>query len=502
MDHDPINFRFSKFKAVMKIEKYFQFDKLQTTFKKEIIGGVSTFLAMVYILTVNPALLGSAASINSKIAPMNIGATTISLKGVFLATTLSTFLATMIMGLFANVPVAVSTSMGLNVFFTYTLANSVSEHNEWLGYEGALIAVMISSFVFLIFSITPLRYYIIQALPKSLIIIMGVSIGLFIAYIGFADMGWFKMNGGLPNSDLSRLKTNYPMILIGMLTLGIMIFLNYKKVSGAVIIAIIIGFIISIIVANVVSKDSNIINQNTSALFNSKFDNIKDSFKHYSDMFVGFKDNMKNTFSEFGNSKIWKSPTMYVSIFIIFFLNFFDATGTLTAVTVQVNKTKNTELTIPQKALVVDSAATVIGSALCTSPMGAFIESNTGVQQGARSGFASLITGLLFLLAVVVGPIFQAIPQCVTSAACIFVGMMMISEIDSIEWKKPEFGISALFSIIFMLATYNIANGVAMSIMIYVFIMIVTGKIKEINKFMYLLCLIFLLYFIGLSTIQ
>ncbi|WP_339022319.1 NCS2 family permease [Spiroplasma endosymbiont of Crioceris asparagi] len=489
-------FKYSKFKALTKIQKFFKLDTFNSTIKKEIIGGLTTFLSMAYILSVAPSMLSQS--------PSTFGGASMNQQGIFLSVVIASFICTMIMGLFANIPAALSTSMGLMPIFIFTLATKSFEYqgvSSTVGFEGALIASMLSSIAFLLCSITPIRAYVVYALPKSLKIAIGVSIGFFIAYIGLADMDFVEKTGGLPIAKLSNLKNTFPMIILGFITLAIMLFLYYKKIPGATIIAIMIGFVGALIIANLFTLKGSQID----AFNNTKFENIKDSFKHYSNMFSGFKYNLSQTYKAFGQTKIWANPTIYICAFMMMFLNFFDATGTLTAFSMNLDKKTGKHPEISHRALIVDSASTLIGTtALGTSPMGVFSESFTGLEQGARTGLASVVTALLFLISIIFAPIFTAIPQCVTSSALIFVGIMMIGGIKDIEWQKTSFMAASFFSILLMITTYSIVNGIAAAVISYTFLAWVTKKEEEneMNIFLIILSIIFIIYFVAYAFIQ
>ncbi|WP_051350889.1 NCS2 family permease [[Acholeplasma] multilocale] len=487
------DFKFSKNKSIARLERYFKFDTLGAIWKKEFIGGLATFLSLIYILSVNPNILGSATSITE-------GAPNMNSFGIFLATAIASGVGSIAMGLMANIPVALSTTMGINAMFTFNLANAGN-----LGYEGALIAVMISSIMFFIVSVTPVRKVIMGAIPKQLILAFGIGIGFFIAVVGLTDMGWLKkdMDAGVPLASINDLQTFYPIILIGMVTLCIILVLHFNKIPGAVAIGIVCGFVIAMIFANTLSKDSSLyeelVGKSSSPLYNTNFRNGTVKWEYN---FSGFTDNFKNTFKAFGNVELWKSPVMYISIFVFLFLDFFDTTGTMATFNHQLNKRTNQHHELSTKALAVDSATTMLGGVLGTSPVGVFVESSAGIEQGARTGVAAILNGVLFFAAIALFPIFKSIPSCVTSAACLYIGLMMIGEMKAIEWKKPEFAFATFFVIVFMMMTYSIADGIAMGVLIYTFVMLATKRYKQLPIAIWFLSVIFILYFVALAFIK
>ncbi|AVN62436.1 xanthine/uracil permease [Mesoplasma coleopterae] len=472
-------FVFSNNKAIRSIEKYFKFDTLGAIMKKEIIGGITTFLALVYILTVNPALVSGTASINNDQTTMNE-------FGIFFATALVSGICCILMGLFANIPVAMSTSMGMNALVAFNIGGT-------LGFEGAMIVTMLSSVVFVTVSLTPLRSFIIKAIPKGIVLAIGIGIGLFIAYVGIANMGWLANDGGIPVAKLGILKENYIPIILGSVTLMIILFLSFRNIPGAVAIALLVMSVIAVIIAtstNITDSKDLLYKANLSNWEGWKYD------------FDGFAWNWKSTFKAFGNTKIWTSPVTYISIFVVMLINFFDATGTMAAFTNQLDKKTNQHKEISQRALVIDSVGTMMASVTGTTPLGVFAESGAGIEQGAKTGLAAIVNGILFLLAIALFPIFKLIPQPITSAACVYIGIMMIKEAAHVEWEKPEFLVPTFLSILFMIATYEIANGVAMAFIGYSFMMMITGKAKKVHPAVYCLSVLFIIYFIAFAFIQ
>ncbi|AVN60420.1 xanthine/uracil permease [Mesoplasma entomophilum] len=488
-------FVFSNNKAIRSIEKYFKFDTLGAIMKKEIIGGITTFLALVYILTVNPTLVSNMISITTPKEIVEQGTLNPSLLepfkmnefGIFFATALVSGICCILMGLFANIPVAMSTSMGMNALVTYNIGGA------GLGFEGAMIVTMLSSVVFVTVSLTPLRSFIVKAIPKGIVLAIGIGIGLFIAYVGIANMGWLANDGGIPVAKLGILKENYIPIILGSVTLMIILFLSFKNIPGAVAIALLVMSVIAVIIAtstNITDSKDLLYKANLSNWEGWKYD------------FDGFAWNWKSTFKAFGNTKIWTSPVTYISIFVVMLINFFDATGTMAAFTNQLDKKTNQHKEISQRALVIDSVGTMMASVTGTTPLGVFAESGAGIEQGAKTGLAAIVNGILFLLAIALFPIFKLIPQPITSAACVYIGIMMIKEAAHVEWEKPEFLVPTFLSILFMIATYEIANGVAMAFIGYSFMMMITGKAKKVHPAVYCLSLLFIIYFIAFAFIQ
>lgn len=460
-----------------KVKQFFKFDSLNTTFKKEIIGGLTTFLSMVYILSVQPSILSGAPSIDPSQGNMQFG-------GIFIATALTTFIATMIMGLSANMPLGLAPSMGLNAVFTFNVAKN------GIGYEGALIAVMFSAILFCVVSTTRIRISIINSIPQSMKLAIGAGIGFFIAYIGLKDIGLVNTGAdGLPTAALASLKQNWPLILMGSFILVLILVLHFKKVPGAIAIAITIGLVISLIIGNVGQSDF-----------------LKNNFAHwsgwtYSD-FSSWQINLSNTYHAFINAKIWSSPTMYIAIFVFLFVSFFDTTGTLYSISHQISDLSGKKYQISRNALVADSVGTLSGSLLGSSPVATYVESTTGVNQGARTGFSSIIIAFMFLLSIALYPIFKLITPCICGAALIFVGTLMAKQIKEIEWIKPEICISSFLTILVMIVTYSITNGIAIGFLSFTLISLINKQHKEIHIITYILDILFIGYFISYAFMQ
>ncbi|WP_342269167.1 NCS2 family permease [Spiroplasma endosymbiont of Aspidapion aeneum] len=467
-------------RTIRGIEKYFKFDKLEAIFKKELIAGISTFLSIIYILSVQPSLI-----VTNPIGHSFSDGKDAYYLGTFFATVLVSAFFSILMGLFANVPITIIASMGMTGLFINIAYTSAQP----LYFEGAMMATMISSILFFTISITPLRSYVIKAIPESLTKVFGIGIGLFIAYVGLKNMGWFSLNNGMPVASLSKFKENYLGIILGMLTLMIILGLYYNNVTGAAAIGIVIMFIVALIIANTISEDNSSFNLIANA-------NLRGGIHWDYNYLFGIKNNMSHVFSRMKDKSVWTNPTFYISIFIITLINFFDATGTMMVFNDKLNRQTKFKREISKKALIVDAGGTMMAPLFGTTPMTTAVESSVGIEQGGKTGVVSIVSGLLILSCLAIAPIFQMMPKCVTSASCVFVGILMLNESKYVAWDKPENLIAGFFSISFMVMTFSISNGISLAIIFYTFIMIVTRKFKEISITMYLLSALFILYFV------
>jgi AGZA family xanthine/uracil permease-like MFS transporter len=436
------------------MKNIFKITENNTTIGKEIIGGITSFLAMAYILALNPSILSDAG--------MNWNA-------VFTATAISAAFATLIMAFIANLPVALAPGLGLNAFFAYTVVIGMG-----CSWQLALTAVFIEGIIFVLLSLGGVREAIINSIPESLKKAVAVGIGLFVTILGLVNAGILsKETGtfiGYVNFDMAN-KT----AIVALIGLIITIVLYILKVPGAVLLGIIITTIIGIpfAVTTVPENFSPIATPSTPHLF--EFD------------FKGIVINPETqAFS-------WATLGQFLVILITFlFTDLFDTIGTLLGVTEQGNlKDEEGNIKNVRGALLADSIGTVAGACLGTSTVTSFVESSAGVAAGARTGLASVVTALLFLFALLFNPLFALIPSAATAPALIFVGFLMMKSVTSIKFEDPTEGIPAFLAIITMPFAYSISDGIAWGIISYVICKVTARKIKEIPIVTWILAIIF-----------
>lgn len=442
------------------MRKYFQFEELGTNYRREIMGGLTTFLAMAYILVVNPITL------TLQDVPDLPAALRMDYGAVFVATALSAAIGSIIMGLVARYPLSLAPGLGLNAFFAYSVILG-----SGIPWQHALGAVFISSIFFLILTLTGLREKLINAIPIELKYAVGAGIGLFITFIGLQSAGIIVNNDAtlVGIGDLSN-----PNTLLSIFGILVTVILMTKGVKGGVfygmVITIIVGMIFTLI--DVPTK-------------------VVDSVPSIAPTFGAL-------FSSFGDSSFY-TATMLGIILTFLFVDFFDNAGTLVAVANQAGFVKDNKLPRAGKALLSDSIASVSGSILGTSTVTSFVESSAGVAAGARTGFASLITAGCFLLSLFFFPLLEVVTSAVTAPALIIVGVLMVSSLGKIDWTKFEIAVPSFLTMITMPLSYSIATGIAVGFIFYPITMIVKGKAKEIHPIMYFFFVIFLLYFIFLQ---
>lgn len=436
------------------MEKFFKLSERNTTVSKELIGGITTFLAMAYILAVNPSILSGAG--------MSWGA-------VFTATALSAAIATLVMAFCANLPVALAPGLGLNAFFTYTVVLGMG-----CSFQLALTAVLLEGVLFIILSLCGIREAIIKSIPEGLKKAVAVGIGLFIAIIGLANAGIVSTETGTLIGFVNFTMANKAAI-VAVIGLILTIVLYTLKVPGAILIGIIITTIIGIPFG---------------------VTTIPEDFKPFSApsaphfFAFDFKGIVCTSAGKFSFAVLGQ----FIVIFITFlFTDLFDTIGTLLGVAEQGNlKDENGEVSNVKGALMADAIGTAVGACLGTSTVTSFVESSSGVAAGARTGLASVTTAVLFLLSLFLSPLFFLIPSAATAPALIFVGYLMMKSVVDIKFDDPTEGIPAFITIMTMPFSYSIAKGIQWGIISYVIAKCAGKKAKEIPVVTWILAIIFL----------
>jgi len=423
------------------MDKFFKLQERGTTVRNEIIAGITTFLAMAYILAVNPGMLGETG--------MGFGP-------VFTATAISAAIATLMMAFFANLPVALASGMGLNAFFTYTVVFGMG-----CSWQFALTAVFFEGILFIILSIFGIREAIIKSIPATMRKAVAVGIGLFICLIGLNNAG---LVSGETGTIIAFVNLNVPSAIVAVIGLIITIVLYVLNVPGSILIGIAATTIIGIPFG---------------------ITTIPEDFKA-----VSLPDAPHLFAFEWNNVFTLK---FFVVFFTFLFTDLFDTIGTLMGVTEQASLTDK-EGNIPnvKGALMADAVGTVVGACLGTSTVTSYVESSAGVAAGGRTGLASVVTAILFLLALFFGDVFALVPSAATAPALIFVGFLMMKSITSIDFNDLTEGIPAFITIIVMPFGYSIAKGISWGIIAYVICKIAGKKTKEISLVTWILAVVFI----------
>ena len=426
------------------IESIFKLKDNKTSFKKEILAGLATFLTMAYIMVVNPAILSE---------------TGMDFDSVFVATILASFIACLLMGFLANWPVALAPGMGLNAFFTYAVVFGMG-----FTWQQALAAVLCSGILFLIISISPLRAYLINAIPKSLKFGIGAGIGLFLAIIGLKNAG-IVVDNPATLVGLGDLKS--ALVLLALLTLILMIGLDKLKVPGAIVLSILATTIIGMIVGV------------------AQFQGIVSPIPSMSPTF------MQLDFSAMGSS------LFLIVVFTILFVDFFDTAGTLTSVanlSGKIDKDGNVENI--DKAVFSDSIATIIGSIFGTSSTTSYIESGAGIKEGGKTGLVAVTVGVFFLLCLFLAPLAKTIPAYATGAALVFIATFFCRNLVNLDWDDISEYSPALLAAFIMPLTYSISNGIALAFIVYVLAKVISGKMSDLNPAVLIIAGASLLHFL------
>lgn len=427
------------------MEKFFKLKEKGTTVSKEIVAGITTFLAMAYILAVNPGMLSAVGN-------------GMTFPAVFTATAISSAIATLVMALWANLPVALAPGMGLNAFFTFTVCKEMG-----CSWQLALTAVLIEGIIFIVLSVFGIREKIINAIPAGMKKAVAVGIGLFIALIGLSNAG--IVVGGIGTTiSFVNFDMEHTTAVVAMIGLIITIVLYLLKVPGAILIAILATTVIGIPFGVTSIPEGWAPFSLPAAPLFFKFD------------FAGIL-----------------SIKFVVIVFTFLFTDLFDTVGTLMGVTQQAGLVdEKGNIPSAKAALMSDSIGTVVGACLGTSTVTSYVESSSGVAAGGRTGLTSVTTGVLFLLALFMTPIFALIPGAATAPALIFVGFLMLQQVVDIDWKDPTEGIPAFITILVMPCAYSIAKGIAFGMIAYVIAKVSGKKTKDIPVATWVLAAIFI----------
>ena len=443
-------------------DNFFNFKENGTDFKTEILAGITTFLAMAYILGVNPSMLAEGG---------------MPATGVFFATALSSGIACIIMGLVAKYPVGLAPGMGLNALFTYTIILEMG--NTW---ETALAAVFVSSVIFLIITVSGLREKILNIIPIDLKLGIGAAIGFFLAFLGLKSSGIIVAD---PSTFVSMGTLITPPALLALIGILVTLIFFVQRVPAAVFFGLLVTAIIGLIftlfgygagdaLMPTIPQQIVSINVDTS-------------------LFGGFARGFTQLFSNI--------PNLIMMVFSLVFVTFFDTTGTLMTVGRQcgfVDEEGNANGI--EKAFLSDAVAGIVGSICGTSTVTAYVESATGIGIGGRTGLAAIVTGILFILSIFISPLILSLfTSSVTSAALIIVGVLMIGQLKDVNWQSTVVAASVFMTVIMMILSYSISVGIAWGFVTYSIGTIAKGKYKEMGIGIWILAIIFLIYlFFGL----
>ena len=424
-----------------KILSYFEIEKLNTTVKREVLAGFTTFISMAYILFVNPTVLGASG--------MDEGA-------VFTATALASAIGCVLMGVLARYPIGTAPALGINAFFAYSVCLGMG-----IPWETALAGVFVASLIFILITIFKLREMIIDAIPADLKYAISGGIGLFIAFLGLSEGGIIVSN----ESSLVGLGSlNVGSTWLTIFGLVVTAILLVRRVPGGIFIGMAATTILGL-VTGLIPMPSEIV---------AAAPSLKPTFlvalKHVGDI---------------------NSLQMWVVVLTFLLVTFFDTAGTLVGLANQAGFMKDNKMPRVGKALASDSTAMLAGSLFGTSPVGAFVESSAGIAVGGRSGITAITTGIFFLLGLFFSPLLSVVTSQVTAPALIMIGVLMAQSLRQIEWGNLEIAIPSFLILIGMPLTYSISDGIALGFIFYPITMLAAKRGKEVSPIMYGLFFVF-----------
>lgn len=450
------------------MEKLFKLNERGTNVRTEILAGITTFVTMAYILAVNPNILSASG--------MNAGS-------VFTATALASALATFLMAFLANYPIALSAGMGLNAYFAFTvcLGELADVPDPW---TIALTAVLIEGLIFILLSFFKFRETIVNAMPRNLKYGITAGIGLFIAFIGLQGANIVVADGATLVGLGSFSQPQVVLALVGLLVIAIM---SHFKIKGAILWGILITWLLGICAElggwYVVDIDAGVFSMIPDFSRGIAPPSVAPTFMKFNFEWIG-----QNIFS------------FAVIVFSFLFVDIFDTVGTVIGVADKANLLdENGNLPKAGRVFMADAIGTTAGACLGTSTVTSFVESSAGVAEGGRTGLTALTTGVMFLVALFLSPIFLAIPGFATAPALIYVGMQMMSAVTKMTFDGDMAdAVGGYLAIIMMVLSYSIANGIMFGVLAWVIIKLCTGKIKDIHPIMYVIAVLFILRIITL----
>ncbi|VEP12281.1 conserved membrane hypothetical protein [Hyella patelloides LEGE 07179] len=442
------------------IASFFEFEKLGTNLRTEVLAGVTTFVTMAYILAVNPGILSNAIFLQES------G----DLFGeLVFATAISSAISTMVMGLYARYPFALAPGMGINAYFAFSVVLGLG-----IDWRVALAAVFIEGLIFIAMSLTKMRSRIVAAIPDCLKHATAAGIGLFIAYIALTSNSGIIVTSEATTTTLGNLADpNTLMAIAGILITAAFV---ARRVKGALLIGILATALLGWILG-IAPWPQGIIGFPVFPV------NIAGQ------AFVGLGSVLQNS--------IWN---LLAILFVFLFVDTFDTVGTLTGVGVKAGFVNDKgELPNASKAFMADAIGTTAGAALGTSTVTTYIESAAGVSEGGRSGFTAIVTAILFALSIFFTPLLSAIPPFATAPVLLIVGVLMTGSITDINWNDPAESIPSFLTILFIPLSYSIAEGLAVGFISYPILKAIQGKAHEIDLTVWILAAVFLLRFVFLA---
>lgn len=467
------------------LDRTFKLSENGTTVRTEIIAGLTTFMAMVYILMVNAGMFSDPFGDGTNVLGVSYGA-------IYIATALSAIIGTVLIGLLAKLPLAQASGMGLNAFFVFTCVVTMG-----FTYANALVFVLIDGVVFVLLTVTGLRKKIFDAIPRAVRVAIPAGIGLFIAFIGAqnAKLVVADSSTGVAMGSMNLLNKSWgevmPLIvtIIGLIAIAIM---SQKKIKGAIF----YGIIGSTILYYLLGLTTDMYDTLTVSIGNPL-----SAFGEWADQALVKVFTEGFDFSAYlakeGNNVGSLVLLLVTSSLAFCIVDMFDTLGTLYGACARGNMlTAEGEVPNMNRAMLADAIATCTGAVCGTSTVTTFVESSAGIAEGGRTGLTSMVVALGFVVAMFLAPIAQLIPSCATATALIYVGVLMMNGVKELDWTDPSVAVPSFLTIAMMVFTYNISFGIGFGILSYIFINLFTGKAKEITPATYVLGLLFIAMFL------
>ncbi|MFD1825778.1 NCS2 family permease [Mumia zhuanghuii] len=468
--------------ATGTLDRFFKISQRGSSVGREIRGGVVTFFTMAYIIVLNPIIIAGVQDAEGNYLGGGSQAQAFAL--VAAGTALVAGVMSILMGAVANFPLAMAAGLGLNAFVAYSIASQMT-------WADAMGLVVLEGLIILLLVLTGFRKAVFDAVPLPLKTAISVGIGLFIALVGLVNAGVVRTTGNASppiGLGVGGTLSGWP-VLVFCIGLLLMIGLYARGVRGAILIGILVTTVIAVVVESITETGGSG-GDPTSKGWNLNVPSMPDSFIDLPDF------SLLGNFSLLGSFEQVGAITAVLLIFTLLLADFFDTMGTMTAIGAEAGL--NDEEGTPENAqriLVVDSLGAVAGGAASVSSNTAYVESASGVGDGARTGLAAIVTGVLFLLATIFSPVVAHIPNEAAVPALVLVGFLMMQQVIDIPWKDVELAIPAFLTIALMPFTYSITVGIGAGFLTFVLIKVVRGKAREVHLLMWIVAAMFLLYF-------
>ena len=464
------------------LDRFFKISERGSTVEREVRGGIVTFFTMAYIIVLNPLILGFATDADGKFLG---GGDAPNLAAIAAGTALVAAVMTILMGVVANYPLALATGLGLNAFVAFSIASQMT-------WADAMGLIVLEGLVILVLVLTGFRTAVFHAIPAQLKVAISVGIGLFIALIGFVDAGFVRR---IPDAAGTTVPVQlgpggslqgWPVVVFSI-GLVLVVALWVRKVRGAILISILATTVVAIVVEAIGDLGSSQDGPTGWSL----------NVPAWPDKIVDKPDfGTLGEFNLFGSFESVGVVSALLLVFTLMLADFFDTMGTMTAIGAEAGLLDE-DGTPPntQRILIVDSVAAAAGGAAGVSSNTSYIESASGVGEGARTGLASVVTGVLFLLAMLFAPLVDIIPSEAAVPALVLVGFLMMQQVKGIDWDDVEIAIPAFLTIVLMPFTYSITVGIGAGFLAYVFIKLVRGKPSEVHPLLWVVAALFVVYF-------